>query len=150
MDGFCSAICRNISMREGSNLLAYRCMACPFFVPRTKLGEGPWEPAPRLPLGEAWGGNCAAPGLHVPDELEMRDVCNVGYARGKCERFPSDAEADAVRFSAIRDGEDLRIIYILEKDCAPLRHGLVIYSEGKFTGDLLEGALFHQVKAFVS
>jgi len=79
----------------------------------------------------------------------MREICNVGYARGRCSHFPAGAEADAVRFSAVRDGKDLRVIYILEKDCSPLRHGLIIYSEGKFTGDLLKGTLLEQVKAFV-
>ena len=143
---------RNMSMREGSNLLAYRCMPCPFFVPRSKLGEGPWDPAPRLPLGEAWGGDCAAPGpaSQAPEELEMRETCNTGYARGRCHRFPSNAEADAVRFSATRDGEGgLRVVFILEKDHAPLRHGLLIYSEGKFTGDPVESPLVEQAKAFL-
>lgn len=128
-------------------------MACPFFEPRTKFGEGPWDPAPRLPLGEAWGGVCVSPGStsQEPDESKQREICNTGYARGRCPRFPSNAEADAVRFSAVQDGEGvLRIVYVLEKDHAPLRHGLLIYSEGKFIGDPLENPLLEQAHAFVS
>ena len=129
-------------MREGSNLIAYRCtrqMACPFFEPRTKLGEGPLDPAPRLPLGQAWGGICVAPGFasHEPEESEQRNICNTGYARGRCERFPSNSEADAVRFSAGRDGA---IVYILEKDHSPVRFGIV--------SDQLESPLLEQAKAF--
>jgi hypothetical protein len=126
-------------------------MACPFFEPRTKLGEGPWDPAPRLPLVEAWAGVCVSPGftLQEPDESEQREICNTGYARGRCPRFPSEAEADAVRFSAVRDGEALRVVFVLEKDHAPVRHGLIIFSEGKFTGDPLESPLREQARAFV-
>ncbi len=51
----------------------------------------------------------------------QREVCNCGYARGLCAHFPNDANADAVRFSIV--GE--RLIYILEKDHAPLEHGEV-------------------------
>jgi hypothetical protein len=129
-------------MREGSNLLAYRYtrqMACPFFEPRTKLGDGPLDPPPRLPLGHAWAGVCVAPGFasHEPEETEQREICNTGYARGRCGRFPSNAEADAVRFSADQDG---RLVYILEKNHAPVRHGRV--------SDLLESPLLEQARAF--
>jgi hypothetical protein len=50
----------------------------------------------------------------------LRDLCNTGYARGRCDRFPAGAFADAVRFSRTADG---RLIYILEKDHAPVEHG---------------------------
>jgi len=49
----------------------------------------------------------------------QRETCDCGYARGRCAHFPDDAGADAVRFSMA--GE--RLIYILEKDHAPLEHG---------------------------
>src|SRR5215471_7433018 len=94
-------------------------MCCPYFEPAIRLGEGPWDPAPRLPLIDAWQGLCTLGGS-VPEETEQREVCNTGYARGRCSRFPENAEADAVRFSA---GSDNRIIWVLEKDHAPLRFG---------------------------
>jgi hypothetical protein len=114
-------------------------MACPFFEPRTKMDDGPLDPPPRLPLAQAWAGVCVAPGFasQEPEETEQREICNIGYARGRCGRFPPDAEADAVRFSAGRDGS---LLYILEKDHAPLRHGQV--------SDLLVSPLREQAQAF--
>ncbi len=95
-------------------------MACPFFKPLRPLDSGGWTPAPRLPLGGAWAGECTVNGTCEPPEHLQRDVCNSGYARGRCDRFPSAALADAVRFSITADG---RLIYILEKDHAPIEHG---------------------------
>jgi hypothetical protein len=96
-------------------------MACPFFKPSRRLDSGGWDPAPRLPLGDAWGGECTASGaVEPPDESQQRGLCNSGYARGRCGHFPDGGEADAVRFSV---GVDERLIYILEKDHAPIEHG---------------------------
>ena len=82
-----------------------------------------------------------APGFasHEPEEQEQREICNTGYARGRCAKFPANAEADAVRFSADRDGV---VVYILEKDHAPLRHGVV--------SDQLESPLREQASAFAA
>jgi hypothetical protein len=50
----------------------------------------------------------------------------MGYARGRCEHFPADAPADAVRFSPLGYARpDCGTIYILEKDHAPIEHGNV-------------------------
>jgi hypothetical protein len=95
-------------------------MACPFFKPARRLDAGGWDPAPRLPLGDAWGGECTAGCAEQPAESTQREVCNTGYARGRCAHFPSEIEADAVRFSICADG---RLMYILEKDHAPLEYG---------------------------
>lgn len=95
-------------------------MACPFFKPLRRLDSRGWNPAPRLPLGDAWGGECTAGCAEQPAESAQRDVCNNGYARGRCAHFPDDSAADAVRFS-LAAGE--RLIYILEKDHAPLEYG---------------------------
>jgi hypothetical protein len=84
-----------------------------------RLDAGGWDPAPRLPLGDAWAGECVAGGQ--PLETVQRETCNCGYARGRCAHFPEDARADAVRFSMA--GE--RLIYIFEKNHAPLEHGEV-------------------------
>ena len=95
-------------------------MACPFFKPARRLDAGGWDPAPRLPLGDAWGGECTAGCAEQPDESIQRQVCNCGYARGRCAHFPAETTVDAVRFSM---GSGERLIYIFEKDHAPLEHG---------------------------
>jgi hypothetical protein len=95
-------------------------MACPFFKPARKLDAGGWDPAPRLPLGDAWAGECTAGCTEQPAESTQRKVCNSGYARGHCQHFPAGMEADAVRFSICADG---RLIYVFEKDHAPLEYG---------------------------
>ena len=78
-----------------------------------------WGPAPRLPLVDAWSGVCAACGDWVPPEMVQRDICNCGYPRGRCDRFPPGPAPDAVRFSVLAD----RLIYVLEMDHAPIEHG---------------------------
>ena len=93
-------------------------MACPYFKPSRRLDAGGWDPAPRLSLGDAWFGGCTAGEGWEPSETAQREMCNCGYARGLCSHFPEDAAADAVRFSMA--GE--RLIYILEKDHAPVEH----------------------------
>jgi hypothetical protein len=95
-------------------------VACPFFEPLQLLPPRQWTHRPRLPLGEAWSGRCHAGG--EPTGEEQFELCNHGYARGQCPSFPSSCLADAVRFSVTRE-EPLRLIYILEKDHAPLEHG---------------------------
>jgi hypothetical protein len=111
-------------MRGVTSLLGYRLarihMACPLFKPERRLDAGGWDPAPRLPLGDAWAGECTAGCAEQPAESTQRAVCNSGYARGRCEHFPAGMEADAVRFSMRANG---RLIYILEKDHEPLEHG---------------------------
>ncbi len=94
-------------------------MACPYFLPKAKA-QHPSRPLPaRSPLGAPYGGSCVADQQHQPDPDELYDFCNAGYARGRCSRFPSEAEADAVRFS-LHCG---KLLFILEKDYAPVRHG---------------------------
>ncbi len=99
-------------------------MACPYFYPRERLGENGWPDAPRLPLVEFWSGECRAGEGGTPEADVLRECCNVGYARGRCGRFPQDAQADAVRFSAAPSGDGiLRLRYVLERDHFPVRHG---------------------------
>ena len=108
-------------------------MACPFFMPVSRLDEGNWVHAPRLPLGDFYRGVCRSQASESfdPPESSQRDLCNYGYARGRCERFPADSPGDAVRFSVITDegvgdeGGRLRLVYIVEKDHAPADHGTV-------------------------
>jgi hypothetical protein len=73
----------------------------------------------------------------------MRDLCNCGYARGRCTYFPEDGDADAVRFAAATPG----IIFILEKDHAPLafgefrepEHGVAIAAQARAFLECLSG-----------
>jgi hypothetical protein len=113
-----------------SYVLLYRAMACPYFFPVARFESSPWSVPPRLPLGDAFSGECRAPGdasqpALQPDETRMREICNVGYGRYGCTRFPADAAADAVRFHVAEDaGELIHIQYIFEKDCWPVEHGM--------------------------
>jgi len=111
-------------MRGVTSLLGYRLaqiqMACPLFKPVRRLDAGGWDPAPRLPLGDAWAGECMAGCAEQPTESTQRAFCNSGYARGRCQHFPAAMEADAVRFSMGAGG---RLVYIFEKDHAPLEYG---------------------------
>jgi hypothetical protein len=79
-----------------------------------------------LPLGDSWGGICRAqPGVPwTPGEDVLRPLCNLGYARGECPRFPGDGAPDAVRFTiARRDSEGLHLYYVVERDHHPYAHG---------------------------
>src|SRR4051812_21488993 len=95
-------------------------VACPLFEPLSKA-DSTDRPAPaRSPLGAVFNGLCHAsePPL-VPDTPLIWDSCNFGYGRDRCPHFPSATEADTVRFSEHKG----RLLWILEKDYQPLRHG---------------------------
>ena len=100
-------------------------MACPYFYPVARFENSPWSIPPRLPLGDAFSGQCRAPGSSAqPAESHVREVCNVGYGRHGCEHFPADGPADAVRFHIAKDaGELIQIQYVFEKDCWPAERG---------------------------
>ncbi|MGH9659209.1 MAG: hypothetical protein ACRD96_11740, partial [Bryobacteraceae bacterium] len=60
-------------------------MACPYFYPVEKLAGAPRGIAP---LGDLYNGECrAAEPVAAPGDL-LRDFCNMGYAAGRCPRFP--------------------------------------------------------------
>jgi hypothetical protein len=53
--------------------------------------------------------------------------CNLGYAR-KCTRLPADREADAVRFSILRDRDGrISLCYVRELDYLPRESGSLQY-----------------------
>lgn len=106
-------------------MLLYRAMACPYFYPVARFETSPWSVPPRLPLGDAFSGECRAPGsIAQPDETRMRALCNLGYGRHGCDQFPPASAADAIRFHVSRDsGELVNIQYVFEKDCWPGEHG---------------------------
>jgi len=128
-------------------------MACPFFYPTARLEDNGGATAPRLPLGDAYSGECrATDAAFYPDESRTRETCNVGYARGCCDRFPGESHADAVRFHVAEDArERIRIQYIFEKDCWPAEHGVLEYlvEERRFTGSGGAGILRVQAGVFL-
>jgi hypothetical protein len=80
------------------------------------------------------------------------ELCNWGYARGRCDRFPPDAPADAVRFSiAAEDQRSVRLIYVLERDHAPVEHGEIECSlaSWSFSPAGASDLLLSQARAFV-
>src|SRR5262249_14852383 len=105
-------------------------MPCPYFYPVARFESGSWVIPPRLPLGDQYSGECrAGADAFQPEEKKMREVCNLGYGRGRCDRFPDTSPAAAVRFHVSKDAGDLiHIQYVLEKDCWPRRHGILEYS----------------------
>jgi hypothetical protein len=120
-----------------------------------RLNHGAWTHAPRLPLGDPYRGVCHArpADLFVPPESAQRDLCNCGYARGRCDRFPDDTPADAVRFSITGDQhERVRLVYILEKDHAPAEHGALEYAvaAAQMTSGPITELLDRQARAFIA
>jgi hypothetical protein len=128
-------------------------MACPFFYPVARLEMSSWAVPPRLPLGDAYTGECRALGeASPPDEALIIDCCNMGYCRGRCPRFPSHSTADAVRFHIAYQTEAwIRIQYVFEKDCWPVLYGTAEFSiAGRaFSPELADKILRRQAEAFL-
>lgn len=87
-----------------------------------------------------------------PPEARQRELCNCGYARTRCDRFPGGDAPDAIRFSVTEDTPArLSLVYVIEKNHAPVEHGTLLY---KIEGDRLEGqplsdVLIQQARAFL-
>jgi hypothetical protein len=108
-----------------------------------------------LPLGDSWAGLChadsAAP--QTPDLATLQPLCNIGYARGSCERFPSGEGPDAVRFTiAGDDGLDVKLYYVIERDHHPFAHGPLQYSRpAQSLSSAASGAALHrQAEAYIA
>ena len=116
-------------------------MACPFFKP---LRQVEWSSG-RAPLGAMFEGECERHGV-----CETK-LCNFGYARGLCADFPAASAVDAVRFSVASNSEGVvTLIWIREKDHAPVEHGALEYRE--LNREFLtapEGVLAAQARAFL-
>ena len=135
-------------------------MACPFFMPsgwdeNARLDQNAWIQAPRLPLGDPYRGVCHArpTDLFIPLESAQRDLCNCGYVRGRCDRFPDDSAGDAIRFSITGDQEDrVRLVYIIERNHSPAEHGNLEYEVGaaQLSSVPTSGLLEHQARAFIA
>jgi hypothetical protein len=106
-------------------------------------------------LGDAYAGLCHAdPAIPAdPDPAALKDCCNLGYARGKCARFPSTGGPDAVRFCVIGDADNLiRVYWVREQDHRPFDHGPLEYSRAAeaFTVADVDAALQQQAHAYVA
>ena len=127
-------------------------MACPYFFPTARLENNSWVIPPRLPIGDAYTGECRAGRTAFQPSAEVvRATCNVGYARESCGYFPLDAPADAVRFHiAEHRGELIRIQYVFEKDCWPRKHGMLDYTaNAREFSPSIDPILAKQAAAFV-
>jgi hypothetical protein len=106
-------------------------MPCPFFDPVRPRGSAPDPRTAMLPLGDSWTGICIADPLHPTpaDDSVLHPLCNLGYARHTCNRFPASSGPDAARFSIARDDSDaIRIAWVLERDHHPFGHGMLTWS----------------------
>ena len=124
-------------------------MPCPYFLPTEPLQETGWVRPPRAPLGVLHAGECHAGTAPQPAD---HDRCNFGYARGACERFPASARVDAVRFAISgREPDVIRLIYVFERENAPIEHGALSYHvrEMRLTGAEERPLLEKQARAFV-
>ena len=123
-------------------------------MPSRHLETSGWVRPPRFPLGGLFGGACHAHPDEVvePPETQQRELCNCGYARGRCDRFPGDGSADAVRFSVTDETEGrVAVLYVLEKDHAPVEHGTLEYSidDASLMQSRLGDILAQQARTFI-
>jgi hypothetical protein len=106
----------------------------------------------RVPLADVYSGSCSAGA--VVDLATTVEACNFGYARGRCSAFPAEVAFDAVRFSAPRDTFEavVEIVWILEKEYSPARHGTVHYSRERrdFIDPPEDPVLHRQALAFAA
>jgi hypothetical protein len=79
-----------------------------------------------MPLGDFYGGECAAqPGTLVAIDM-LHQCCNVGYARAVCSRA-AKSDADAVRFLIKRaSGNAIEVAWSLERNHHPVSVGISI------------------------
>jgi hypothetical protein len=95
-------------------------MACPLFIPTASLGE---MVAVAAPLGDLYGGCCAADRSAVIEPDTLRRCCNFGYARGCCPRAAS-SDADATRFMVrAAHGSIVDISWAVERNHHPVAVG---------------------------
>jgi hypothetical protein len=101
-------------------------MSCPYFDPVAPRVPGSGPESAMLPLGDAWTGICRATPEQPwqPDHATLGPLCNLGYARGTCARFPPGDGPDAVRFAVSGDhGATVDLYYVIERDHHPFAHG---------------------------
>ena len=112
------------------------------------------QAATRMPLGDLWRGVCRAKEKpHTPDDFTISELCNMGYAHGRCPLCPRTEAGDAVRFLVSRDQAELiRIEYVVERDHHPQTHGALEYrrASGALSGTGTNAVLERQALAFVT
>jgi hypothetical protein len=123
-------------------------------MPVSRLDQSGWIHAPRLPLGDPFRGICHARPEQPfePPESSLHELCNCGYARFRCDHFPPESVADAVRFSvASEDLTAVRLVYVMEKSHAPAQHGILEYAigEARFVNGEAGSILNGQALAFI-
>ena len=124
-----------------------RAMPCPYFYPVARREDDLWAVPPRLPLLDAYFGECRA-----TIGATTSNACHTGYARGVCEHFPQTSPFDAVRFHVTSDSAAaIRLKYVLEKGCWPADHGDLEYSviEHAFATSPGDAILARQAEAFL-
>ena len=107
-----------------------------------------------LPLGDVWTGVCRANSEQPwqPDDDRLPTMCNLGYARGNCDRVPADGP-DAVRFTISQDqGSTVRVYYVIERNHFPVTHGQLEYSRahGSFPDSPAGPSVTRQAEAYVA
>jgi len=102
-------------------------VACPYFFPTKKSSTILWPFPQRLPLGAGFCGTCTAGAARsVPDDAELKDFCNLGYAQ--CTKIPAERPSDALRFAVAKAGGDRILLhYSSERNHAPVEHGQLQY-----------------------
>jgi hypothetical protein len=128
-------------------------MACPYFdavLPRSQTDR---SRSAMLPLGDTWDGVCrAADSPLQPDEATLLSLCNMGYARGRCPRFPTGDGPDAARFTiAAAEPETVRVYYVVERDHRPWSHGPLEFSRASasFVESSADDATLRLARAYV-
>jgi hypothetical protein len=103
-------------------------VACPYFFPVQKTNEIYWPFPHRLPLGAGFSGCCTARGERTtPTDDELKELCNIGYAR-QCQKIPAERQSDAVRFAVAKDcGDRILLSFCCERNHAPAEHGQLQY-----------------------
>ena len=82
-----------------------------------------------MPLGDAYGGACAASGSAIEHD-KIRRCCNIGYARTTCEQA-GHSPADAARFLVTADrGVVIEVAWSLERDHHPVGVGTLQVAVG--------------------
>jgi hypothetical protein len=123
-------------------------MACPYFDPVLPSRDG----SAMLPLGDWWEGVCRAmPDAPQPCEGTLLRLCNMGYARGECPRFPGGDGPDAVRFTVKGSGSGaVRLYYVVERNHHPFAHGPLAYSiaSGALSAPPANQVLDRQARAY--
>ncbi len=108
-----------------------------------------------MPLGDVWSGQCRAPGLDQAgrERRFVIDCCNLGYARGRCARFPAGNGPDAVRFAVTSHrATTVSLCCVSEKDHLPFARIALEYDvpAGRFTALLPDAILERQAWAYVN